>query len=112
MSRIRHKGGSPLPLRYFDAGYPTTTASAGADILGVRDNVVRPYIGGSKRKHSRRAKSRRGGFVPTIMEPFVAAAGKYIVPVALYSGYKLMTRGKTVKSGKSRKSGKKSKSRK
>ena len=125
MLRNTHKGGSPFPLRYFDAGYPITTAGSGSDVLGVSGNVIRPKIGGYKctrqrsthkrstRQRSTRYKhkckqSKRGGFTPTIMEPFVTAAGKYIVPMALYSGYKLMTRGKTVKKSK----GKKSKSRK
>ncbi len=34
----------------------------------------------------------RGGFMPSIMDGFAAAASKYIVPIALFAGYKLMTR--------------------
>ena len=32
----------------------------------------------------------KGGFIPSIMEPFVASCSKYVVPLALFAGYKLM----------------------
>ena len=41
---------------------------------------------------SRKSRKSRGGFVPSIMDGFVAAASRFIVPVALFAGYKLLTR--------------------
>ena len=41
---------------------------------------------------SRKSHKSRGGFVPSIMDGFVEAASRFIVPLALYSGYKLLTR--------------------
>jgi hypothetical protein len=35
-----------------------------------------------------------GGFIPTVMEGFCMAASKYITPLALFAGYKWMTRSK------------------
>ena len=85
-------GQGPLPASYFGQGAPS--APAGGDLLtyrapwqgspvelgrlaGGEPTVIRPAI---------------GGFVPSVGEPFVAAAGKYIVPLALFAGYKLMGR--------------------
>ena len=41
---------------------------------------------------SRKSHKSRGGFVPSIMDGFVEAASRFIVPLALYSGYKLLSR--------------------
>ena len=41
---------------------------------------------------SRKSRKSRGGFVPSIMDGFVTAASQFIVPLALYSGYKLLSR--------------------
>lgn len=50
---------------------------------------------------------KKGGFVPSIMEPAVMGIKKFIVPAALFAGYKLIN-GKPAKSHrKSRKSGRK-----
>ena len=43
-------------------------------------------------RKSRKSRKSRGGFVPSIMDGFVAAASQFIVPLALYSGYKLLSR--------------------
>ena len=97
----RSKGGAPLPLAYFGAapqiGMPVPE---GSDM--VAGSVIRPRIGGGtkRRKQNKRTKRTKqrgkqsGGFVPTIMEGFCAAASKYIVPLALFAGYKWMTRSK------------------
>lgn len=37
-------------------------------------------------------KRQQGGFYPSVMGNFIGAASKYIVPMALFAGYKLMTR--------------------
>jgi hypothetical protein len=68
----------------------------------VAGSVIRPRIGGARTKRVKKAKrskrskrtKQRGGFVPTIMEGFCMAASKYIVPLALFAGYKWMTRSK------------------
>ena len=101
----RSKGGAPLPLAYFGAapqmGMPVPE---GSDM--VAGSVIRPRIGGGtkRRKQNKRNKKAKrtrkqrrrqsGGFIPTVMEGFCAAASKYIVPLALFAGYKWMTRSK------------------
>ena len=73
-------GGSNFPRDYFNVpGLKQPDAPAGRDLLQVTNSMVRPRI---------------GGFVPSIGEPFVSAASKYIAPVALFAGYKLMSMGK------------------
>lgn len=65
-------------------------------------SLIRPRIGGGRAKKSKRtrkqrgkqSRKQRGGFVPTIMEGFCMAASKYITPLALFAGYKWMTRSK------------------
>ena len=94
MRKSKKVGGQgPLPGSYFGQGAPVA-APAGSDLLPYRapwqgspvdlgrlagsgPTIIRPAI---------------GGFVPSVGEPFVAAAGKYIVPLALFAGYKLMGR--------------------
>ena len=72
------------------------------DLLTVRDHVIRPAIGGKRTKKANGRKSRKhtkgrkqvqkGGFYPSVMGNFIGAASKYIVPIALFAGYKLMNR--------------------
>lgn len=76
-------GGGPLPAPYFNAPLSQPAAAAGHDLLAPSSTVLRPRI---------------GGFIPTVGEPFVAAASKYIAPLALIAGYKFMQ-----KSGPSKK---------
>jgi hypothetical protein len=92
-SSTRRKGGAAtaFPLKYFNTQAEEPAASAGHDLLGASGMTVRPKIGGNRR--TRRNKNRsRGGFVPSVMDGFVVAASKYITPIALFAGYKLMTR--------------------
>ena len=35
-------------------------------------------------------RDKKGGFIPSVGEPFSLLAGKYITPLALYSGYRLI----------------------
>jgi len=92
------RGGGPLPLRYFDADAYQSSASAGSDVLGVSGLEVRPKIGGRRAKRTKRASKRsrrttrrmKGGFIPSIMEPFIFGCSKYIAPLAALSGWKLM----------------------
>ena len=98
--RKTRKGGSygPMPLKYFDATLTGPSAAAGRVLLPASGMGIRPRIGG---KRSKKRSHRRGGFVPSVMGNFVQSTSKYIVPMALYATYKLMTR-KGSKSKKSR----------
>lgn len=100
-NKSKKRGGAAtvMPLQYYKGDVPAPSASAGRDLLGAIAPIgVRPKIGG---RRTRRYRKTRGGFVPSIMDGFVAAASKYIVPIALFAGYKLMTR-KGKKGSKSR----------
>jgi hypothetical protein len=87
-NKMKRRGGAAtvMPLKYFDNNAQTPSAGQGVDLLKATAPMsVRPRIGGRRRK-------TKGGFVPTVMDGFVAAASKYIVPIALFAGYKLMTK--------------------
>ena len=118
MTRKTKGGTRALPLQYFGEA-SAVSASEGVDRLTVSGNTVRPSIGGKRRtkrstKHRTKrstkrstakkhgTKKQRGGFYPSVMGNFVAGASKYIVPLALYAGFKLMNRP-THKKGRSRK---------
>lgn len=106
--RNKRNGGAAtvFPLKYFDPSAWEPSASAGHNLLGASGRGIRPVIGGGKRKRTRKQRRTKGGFVPTVMEGFVAAASKYIVPLALFAGYKLLTR--TTKAHRHRKTAKRS----
>ena len=104
---MNKKGGGPLPLRFFDVNAEHPSADAGNDLLNTSGRLVRPAIGGkrnaknssknsrrhTKRKSKRSRRSKRtmkGGFFPSIMEPFVIGCSKYIAPLAGLSAYKLL----------------------
>ncbi len=91
-----------MPLRYFDVNADYPSADPGCN-MRVSGNVVRPAIGGKRSTHTRRSRrskrskrTRRGrtkgGFFPSIMEPFVLGCSKYIAPLAGLSAWKLMNR--------------------
>lgn len=84
------KGGAAtaFPLKYFDPTAPTPDAPAGHNLLHASGMGIRPKIGGRRRK-TRRTK---GGFVPSVMGSFLTSASKYIAPLALFAGYKLLTK--------------------
>jgi hypothetical protein len=119
--RRRSFGGTNMPLRYYDPSVQDmASADAGRDLSGV--GMIRPRIGGKRRtqqrgthtRHNTRRSKRhskrkfaakggftkfaaKGGFIPSIMEPFVASCSKYVVPLALFAGYKLMNTKKRSK---------------
>ena len=103
-NKNKSKGGAAtvMPLKYFDPAAYEPSASAGHDLLkAIAPIGVRPRIGG-RRKTKRVIKNKKahqGGFVPSVMDGFVVSASKYITPLALFAGYKLMTR-KGKKSGR------------
>jgi hypothetical protein len=91
----KRRGGAAtvMPLQYYKPELPAPAAAAGSDLLKASlPNHVRPRIGGGKRRTIRKRKTQQGGFVPSVMSGFLAAAQKYIVPIALFAGYKLMTK--------------------
>lgn len=92
--RTRKQGGGPLPLEYFGVKTGNYSAASGADILDVKGQTIRPHIGGRPTKKSRQTLKTRGGFIPSVMEGFAFAANKYIVPLALFAGYKMITKDK------------------
>ena len=92
-SRKRSGGAATaFPLHYFGAKEPFA-ADAGRNLLPIPlDGMgVRPRIGG-KRSHK-----RKGGFYPSVMGDFTVSASKYIVPMALYAGYKMMRKSKSAR---------------
>jgi hypothetical protein len=90
--RVAGGGVTPLPLQYFGPSIRAPSAGAGHDLLRASPPTeVRQKIGGKRRK-LRKTRKTTGGFVPSIMDGFVAAASRFIVPLALYSGYKLLSR--------------------
>ena len=92
----KHGGAATaFPLNFFKADAPSPTGSAGNNLTGSYGNIVRAplkVVGGYKKAILRRIKTirKRGGFVPTVMEGFTQLAAKYITPLALFAGYKLM----------------------
>ena len=91
----RRNGGAVLPQQYYTPGLRAPSAGAGHDLLRASPPTeVRAKIGGKRRKLRKLRKTRKtkGGFVPSIMDGFVSAASRFIVPLALYSGYKLLSR--------------------
>jgi len=84
-----------LPLQYFNPGLRAPAAGAGQDLLRASPPMlVREKIGGKRRKlrKTRKIRKTKGGFVPSVMDGFVSSASQFIVPLALYSGYKLLSR--------------------
>ena len=102
------KGGGPLPLRFFDVNAEHPSADAGNDLLNTSGRLVRPAIGGKRsgKRNSKRSKrtkrTMKGGFFPSIMEPFVLGCSKYIAPLAGLAAYKLL-HNPTKKRSKARK---------
>jgi hypothetical protein len=93
----RRNGGAAtvMPLSYYNPGAAEPDAAAGRDLLkAIPPFGIRPKIGGrrSMRRRTRKHRKSSGGFVPSIMDSFAVAASKYIVPLALFAGYKLMTK--------------------
>ncbi len=84
----KKRGGAATsyPAKYFDMP-GTPSAYGGHDMLGVTSTMVRPKIGGKRRQ-----TKKKGGFLPSIGEPFVALVSKFVTPLVFYSGYKFLTR--------------------
>jgi len=85
-------------------GLSQPAAGAGSCILGATQQFIRPKIGGRRTKKVQRKRKQKqgGGFLPSIGEPFVAAVGKYIAPLALYGIYKFINGSKKTRKSKSK----------
>jgi hypothetical protein len=84
------KGGAATayPMKYFNASAFEPAAEPGKNLLeAIPPLGIRARIGGK-----RKTKRNKGGFVPSVMDGFAASASQYMVPIALFAGYKLMTR--------------------
>ncbi len=103
--KIRRGGGATaLPGAYFGLekiGGPPI--DAGKDLLRASGNIIRSAIGMSGGGKRRKTMRKRGGFLPSVMGSFATSVSKYITPIALFAGYKLMTRKGTKKHRKSHK---------
>jgi len=98
-----------MPAKYVGAPLEQPSADAGSCRLTPTSTMVRPFqpIIRGGRRHSRHRKSRKyhkksrkqkqtgGFFLPSIGESFVAAAAKYVAPLALFGIYKFATRKKS-----------------
>jgi hypothetical protein len=95
--RTRRHGGAAtaFPLSYFDGKAPEASAPAGHDLQRASGLGVRPGIGLNigpvvKGGGCGCGIPRRGGFYPSVMGSFAQSASKYIVPMSLYAGYKML----------------------
>jgi hypothetical protein len=103
----RKRGG--FPGKYYGIGGIDPSAPTQNDVLKYGTQYARPAISATPMKGGCGCLfgKKKGGFVPSIMEPAVMGIKKFIVPAALFAGYKLIN-GKPAKSHrKSRKSGRK-----
>lgn len=92
--RTRNRKGGAMPYQYVQPGAPLVSAGAGRDMENGSGLTIRNRIGGGSRHR------RQGGFVPSVMEGFVAASSKYITPMALFAAYKLVKRPTKHRKGK------------
>lgn len=104
----KYRGGV-FPSNYFDTNAKLPMANAGTNLYNSYDTIRPPLHVVNYRGGTRRRRRRNGGFVPSVMSGFTGAASKYIVPIALYAGYKFVTRN-TEKNKKSKKNKKTKKS--
>lgn len=95
----RGGGATALPAPYFKAQLVQPDAPAGSDLLRATPYNARPKIGGNRYKRSRKT----GGFVPSVMGGFTELAARYITPIALFAGYKLLTKKRKRTNQRSRK---------
>jgi len=80
-----------MPLKYFDTSLTEPAAWAGRNLNYSSGLGIRPAIGGKRKTRSKHSKRSKGGFYPSVMGSFTDLAGRFITPVALYAGYKLIT---------------------
>jgi hypothetical protein len=102
----RKKGG--FPGKYFGMAGVDPSAATQKDMSLPGATYVREAIPATPMKGGCGCLFRKkGGFVPSIMEPAVMGIKKFIVPAALFAGYKLINSKPAKSHRKSRKSGRK-----
>ena len=53
--------------------------------------MIRPQIGGKRKTRKTKTKTKtKGGFIPSVMGGFTSTAAKYITPMVLFAGYKML----------------------
>jgi hypothetical protein len=80
-----------MPMKYFNQNAEEPAAWAGRNLQYASGLGIRPAIGGKRSKRQKHQKQSKGGFYPSVMGSFTDLAGRFITPVALYAGYKLIT---------------------
>ena len=84
-------------MKFFNANAAEPAAWAGRNIQYASGLGIRASIGGKRqtrsksRRRQKRSKRSKGGFYPSVMGSFTQSAARFITPVALYAGYKLIT---------------------
>jgi hypothetical protein len=106
--RKRHGGAATVfPLSYFSGKAPEVSAPAGRDLLHASGLGVRPSIGpvstATKGGSCGCGMRRQGGFYPSVMGSFTHSASKYIVPMTLYAGYKMLKKSQQKSQRRTRK---------
>ena len=97
-----------MPPSYVSAPVPLANSSAGVNLLQPNSYMIRPVIGGTRRKARRKqrkqkkTKKQSGGFLPSIGEPFVTAVSNYIAPLALFGIYRFLNGPKKTRKAKKR----------
>jgi broad specificity phosphatase PhoE len=94
--RKSQHGGAAMPLAYFQNGaqFHGTTADAtgtgiGGSMTGAWARAPIQQTGG--------AKDQCGGFSPSIMGSFAANGLRYVLPIAGYTGYRMLTRKRSLR---------------
>ena len=80
-----------MPMKFFNANAAEPAAWGGRNIQYASGLGIRTAIGGTRSKLKSRSKRSKGGFYPSVMGSFTDLAGRFITPIALYAGYKLIT---------------------
>lgn len=76
------------------SGIHVTNYKGGSSILGCSCKSRKRKIGIHKGRTRKNGISKKGGFTPSVMGGLVSAVSKYLVPIAMFSGYKLITKKK------------------
>lgn len=83
-----------MPMKFFDPQAEEPAAWAGRNLQYASGLGIRSAIGGKRQRRQKRSSKRskrKGGFYPSVMGNFTQSAARFITPIALYAGYKLLT---------------------
>ena len=93
--RYRGGGTSSAPLSYVNNSYREPSGYAGSNVLISEPGLARPSL-----NHTGGRRSRKGGFYPSIMGPFINNAAK-LAPATAVTAYRMVRNYKS--SSKTRK---------